>query len=399
MTCQMTKVYRSAILFLFSTLTAKLLFATPDPKQRIPFTLYGNHTFIKLKTDFSKDSLNFIFDIGAGLSILSKDVFDKVAKQRGGAEKKQLEGAGGFENANTLDSVDLHFGTMVLDDLTIYSFNANSLSESIGQRIDGVIGADILKKYQVFINYNHSTLELYDLDQELSIKDARHIGFELVEDIPVIHTTITSPKGKKIKARLYFDSGAGISLILNTPFVQLHALDKEMVKLVSYKIQGMGGASSSVLATFPSLQIGEFSFTNVPVSLSRAKQGVSAAADIDGILGNDVIKHFNVLLNYQTKKMALLLNNQHESGYKKHFSGARYKIRNKEIFIDAILSGSPAEQAGLLPQDIILTVNGKAFNDIESFRKAVDKPGEKLNFRINRKGQVLDIRLIATSFY
>jgi predicted metalloprotease with PDZ domain len=208
-----------------------------------------------------------------------------------------------------------------------------------------------------------------------------------------------TPRGKQVNARLYFDSGAGISLILNTPFVQQHALDKELDKLISYKIQGMGEASSSVLATFPSLQIGKFAFTGVPVSLSRAKKGVSAAADIDGILGNDVIKHFNVLLNYQTKKMALVLNKQHRSGYKKHYSGGRYKIRNGKIFIDAILSNSPAEHAGLLPQDIILSVNGKIYNDIELFRKKVDRPGEKLYYTIERNGQVLNKQLIATSFY
>lgn len=395
----MMQLYRRISLFLFAMLTAKLLFATTYPIQRIPFTLYGNHTFIKLKTDFSKDSLNFIFDTGAGLSILSNLVFDSVATHRSGVKQKQLEGAGGFENANTLDSVALHFGAMVLSNLTIYSFNAESLSESIGRRIDGVIGADILKKYQVYINYTTSAIELYDFNQKVDIKGASNIGFELIEDIPVIRTTITTSKGKKEQARLYFDSGAGISLILNTPFVQQHALDKEVIRPVSYKIQGMGSASPSVLATFPSVQIGDFSFPDVPVSLSRAEKGVSAAADIDGILGNDVIKHFNVLLNYQTGTMALMLNKQHRPGYKKHYSGARYKIRKGKVFIDAILSNSPAEQAGLLPQDTVLTLNGKTFGDIESFRKAVDQPGKKLTYKIDRNGQVIYKTLIATSFY
>jgi hypothetical protein len=387
-----------AFLF-FCTILAKQLFAAPDPKQRIPFTLYGNHTFIKLKAGFSADSLNFIFDIGAGLSILSNDVFSKAAAQKGSVAQRQLEGAGGFEHSNTLDSVDLYYGNSAFNDLTLYSFDANSLSESIGQRIDGVIGADILKKYQVFINYNTSTLELYDFAEKVVIKNAQLTPFELIEDIPVIVTTIITPQGKNVKARLYFDSGAGISLILNTPFVQQHALDKEKDKLITYKIQGMGKASSSVLATFQSLEIGKFKFRDIPVSLSRATEGVSAASDIDGILGNDIIKHFNVLLNYNAKEMTLLLNKQFRQEYKKHYSGSRYKIREGKIFIDAILSESPAEKAGLMPQDIILSVNGKAFNDIELFRKAVDQPGKKLTFTIQRNGAILDKKLVAKSFY
>jgi hypothetical protein len=378
---------------------ATKLYAAPAPKVRIPFTLYGNHTFIKLKADFTSDSLSFIFDVGAGSSILSNEVFSKAAAQKGSVAQRQLEGAGGFENASTLDSVDLYYSGASFNDLTLYSFNAASLSESIGQRIDGVIGADILKKYQVFINYNTRTLELYDFTEKVTIKNAQRLSFELVEDIPLITTTIVSPKGKKLKARLYFDSGAGISLILNTPFVQQHALDKEKDKLITYKIQGMGEASASVLATFPSLQLGTFSFSDIPVSLSRATKGVSAAADIDGILGNDVIKHFNVLLNYKTKEIALLLNKQHRMEYKKHHSGARYKIRNGQIFIDAILSESPAEKAGLLPQDVILSADGKSFDDIEQFRKAVDQPGKKVTFKVKRDGQVLEKEVTSQSFY
>jgi len=353
-----------------------------------------------LKADFTADSLNFIFDIGAGSSILSNEVFEKAAAaQKGKVAQQQLEGAGGFENASILDSVDLYYGKASFNDLTLYSFNAASLSESIGKRIDGVIGADILMKYQVFINYNARALELYDFTEKVVIKNAQILPFDLVENIPLITTTLLSPKGKKLKARLYFDSGAGVSLILNTPFVQQHALDKEKDKLITYKIQGMGEASSSVLATFPSLQFGTFSFANIPVSLSRATKGVSAAADIDGILGNDIIKHFNVLLNYETKELALVLNKQHRLEFKKHYSGARYKIRNGKIFIDAILSESPAEEAGLLPQDVILRVNGKAFTDIELFRKTVDQPGKMLSVTIQRNGEVLKKELTSKSFY
>ena len=70
------------------------------------------------------------------------------------------------------------------------------------------------------------------------------------------------------------------------------------------------------------------------------------------------------------------------------------------VTIGSIVPGEPAEKAGLLPRDIILTINGRAFSDSPvpavmqtHFQREMDrhKPGESLVFGILRDDKKMDI--------
>lgn len=65
--------------------------------------------------------------------------------------------------------------------------------------------------------------------------------------------------------------------------------------------------------------------------------------------------------------------------------------------VNEVVPGSPADQAGILPQDIILAVNGHQINNSVQFIKAVVKLGAEKNFavKIRRAGEIKTIPLTA----
>lgn len=101
----------------------------------------------------------------------------------------------------------------------------------------------------------------------------------------------------------FFDSGAGLSLLLNTPFAQANHLPKtESKKLTSYS-QNLSKKSESVDFLVQEIQLGTFSFKQIEISASNDQAGVSAFPNYLGILGAEIINRFNWVFDYENQKL------------------------------------------------------------------------------------------------
>jgi serine protease Do len=62
----------------------------------------------------------------------------------------------------------------------------------------------------------------------------------------------------------------------------------------------------------------------------------------------------------------------------------------------AVLSGSPAEQAGIKVGDIILSVNGEEVNPDKNLAQLISKykPGDKIDLKISRDGKEMNVSVI-----
>src|SRR2546423_409093 len=55
------------------------------------------------------------------------------------------------------------------------------------------------------------------------------------------------------------------------------------------------------------------------------------------------------------------------------------KGEHRRVYVEQVYAGTPAEQAGLKPADLILTLNGQSIASLKEFHHAVDAapPGKK----------------------
>ena len=77
------------------------------------------------------------------------------------------------------------------------------------------------------------------------------------------------------------------------------------------------------------------------------------------------------------------------------FSGTEFPNRTG-IIVNRVFAGGPAEKGGLLPQDIITSINGKA---VESVNKTLDlvaqsQPGTELTLEVTRGEEMLTLKVV-----
>ena len=67
----------------------------------------------------------------------------------------------------------------------------------------------------------------------------------------------------------------------------------------------------------------------------------------------------------------------------------------KGVLVNSVITASPAEKAGVMPQDIITTFDGKAVDNPYEFKAMVfnHKVGDTVKLTVSRNGQSLELNL------
>jgi C-terminal processing protease CtpA/Prc len=145
------------------------------------------------------------------------------------------------------------------------------------------------------------------------------------------------------------------------------------------------------------LDLGGFELSNVvasyPISEHQNPGGMDSR---NGNLGNDILKRFNVTFDYQQKRMLLEPNQRYDDPFEFDMSGIVFQQDDERgVYIESILPDSPARDAGLRPDDVILTVNGAdaAAVGYMAIREQLRKDGENVTIRYRRGKKVREVSI------
>jgi len=128
---------------------------------RIPLKkLNSNH--YKLTAQINKEIGEFILDTGASSSCVGFEKIDYFHLQ---TEETEIKASGaGATNMEALISKKNHLqlGTLSLNNVALVLFNLSHVNEALSQMdeppVDGIIGADLLKKLHAVIDYGRNCL-------------------------------------------------------------------------------------------------------------------------------------------------------------------------------------------------------------------------------------------------
>src|SRR3954468_13153869 len=102
----------------------------------------------------------FILDTGAGTSLLSNQLADKLKVKVLGS--KQGQSAGGAVSVSLAKADSISVGEVRLTDVDVGVVDLSHIGNTVGARIDGDLGYNFLRHFRVSIDYEKSQLRFDD---------------------------------------------------------------------------------------------------------------------------------------------------------------------------------------------------------------------------------------------
>jgi predicted metalloprotease with PDZ domain len=147
------------------------------------------------------------------------------------------------------------------------------------------------------------------------------------------------------------------------------------------------------LTVLKRFQIGPYRFRKVPMYIYRDSVNVFQYPSIAGLIGNDLLRRFNVILNYPDRKIYLKPNRHYHDPFDYAYTGMNFYLIDGKIIITDVNDGSPAAAAGVRPGDQLLAVENNFSNNIQQYKALLQKHGETVALVIFRNEQTLLLSL------
>jgi hypothetical protein len=368
----------------------------PSPSQYItkfPFkTLTGGIIIVRGTVGDHNDSLSFILDTGSGGISLDSTTTERLGIESEPSDRT-IRGIAGIRKVNFAYNRTLHLPGLAVDSLNFHINNYDVLSSVYGEKIDGIIGYSFLSRYIVRINYDSMLIYVHTHG---TVKYPRG-GFLLrpvMVSIPVTSAVVKDEL--EVGARFYFDTGAGMCLLLSSDFIEDSALLRTKTKWHVSQAEGLGGKALMRQGVVKWVKLGPYKFRNVPTYIFDDEYNITSYPYLGGLIGNDLLRRFNLIINYEKRELYLTPNSHFREQFDYSYTGLGMYYVDGVIKVLDVMKGSPAEKAGFREDDIIMAVKNNFTQNIQAYKNLMQNPGEKVKVLIYRKGEpmVLTIRVL-----
>jgi hypothetical protein len=362
---------------------------------KIPFTtLSGGIIIIRALLDEFPDTLNFILDTGSGGISLDSAIVEYMHLVKTPSERI-LRGIAMIRKIIYVPNRTLHLPKLNIEHLDFHINDYSLLTSVYGIRIDGIIGYSFFSRFIVKVDYDENSVEIYSQGK---IKYPRG-GLTLkpsINGIPAFGATITD--GVTKASRFYFDSGAGLCLLMSESFANDSSILIKGKKVLLTQAEGIGGKKPMKLTTVKEIKIGPYRFKKVPAHIFSDDYNVTSYPTLGGLIGNDLLRRFNLIINYSEHEIHLKPNTHFHETFDYSYTGLGLYDVNGQIIIEDVMEGSPADKAGLKPGDILAGINTILAGSIQSYKNMLQDVGTKLKLLIVRNGELFIINLKVKSF-
>ncbi|MBC6399991.1 MAG: aspartyl protease family protein [Ekhidna sp.] len=365
------------------------LFVTSSFAQKpitfIPFELFGDHIIIKVSIDDS-EPLDFIFDTGAGLTVLDEDIIKKL-----GLSGQKIEIEDSDMDWQLIKHNKMEINNFLMErNIKVYSTDFDHLEISLGMDIDGIVGNDLLKHHAIYTDFDRMQIDIYKLGQGPKNGDA--IPFTFDTSIPVVKGNVVLNNGEPHDGTFYFMTGAGTTLDFNAPYAEEWDIIHKTGKHYSYLAKGL----SKVETPHYEGHVISFSFGNqtiedLPIGISTATGGIQASKNVSGIIGSQIIRMYNFTIDYKAKMIYLVKDEVYDANFNTNCSGFDVQLaKDKEtVLIHEVFENSPASEAGIKINDELLKINGRTMAEVNlpNIKKLLKQEGEKVDLMIKQDGE------------
>ncbi len=363
----------------------------------VPFDLNANHIYLRATVNGSKP-LWFLLDSGAEMSVVDSTVAASVGLTSIGSATARGSGEGTMK-AGFAQGVTLAVGRAVAKGQTVVTLPLDALEPIDGRSIDGILGHDFIASFVVTIDYSQRRVSFRDPARfdSATIRAGERVPIEIVGGIPRIDGTVVLPGGKTIDGVFTVDTGSRTALSFNTPFVRENAPVSRIAEssLDAPYGFGIGGETRTRVGRIVAFRIGGLEFERPVIGFSFGEKGVDGSDSIAGNIGGELLRRFRVTFDYGRKVMVLEPNAALGEPFRYDAFGALLSLDGGAFQVRRVVEGSPASKAGIRENDRIVGLDGVPVGQLtlEAVRQRLLEAGKSVRIRVEREGQVRDVRV------
>lgn len=331
---------------------------------RLPFAYRTRHLWVRASVDGGPPQ-DFILDTGASVTVLDSTWAAANGIRTEGRMQASGAGASGGASFAHLKRLAVNGAPSGDDGIEVNDLQVAVMSVSpafepyFWQPLAGVIGYDVLSRFVVTIDYDARVVELRDPATFRAEGRGAALPLVLRGPVPAVEATLDG----KYRGVFRLDIGSSSTVDLHAPFVAKHGLAKKLRHGMRVAGAGFGGTFESRLGRLKRMAIGPHAWKDPMVQLSFATEGAFASEDFAGNIGNRLLERFRVTLDYDNRR--LWLEPGARAGMRDSLSRAGIMIGRVDgrFEVMSVLPGSPADRAGIGPEDELVSVDGRAIGD------------------------------------
>jgi hypothetical protein len=316
---------------------------------------------------------HFLLDTGVSTSMLTNPALaDSLHLVRG--QEMRVVGAGGEDTplrAYRTDGVRVELPGLVAPSMTwlLLSDDALNLSGYAGTRIDGILGSELFRSVVVAIWPARGQLVCYEPTR---YQPPRHrwatLPLHLEQNKAYVQADIgqmplmAGSPAPPLALRLVLDTGAGHALSLETtadPRLRLPP-----AHLRADLGRGLSGTVRGYLGRVATLRLGPYQLRQVLTSFPDSGQVHQRLryqdAQRQGNLGFELLKRFNSIIDYPHQRLLVRPSSLWRTPFEHDMSGLDLLATGpgyRFCLVAGVVPGSPAEAAGIVPDEELLTIN------------------------------------------
>lgn len=390
-----TKAVKRVTLIMLCALYFVLMCSAQEPEKAIPF-IFDNHLYLQATVMDSID-VSLIYDTGADHLYLDEDYMQQSTMGRLPLAKgvAQMGGAGNGGKKQIpiiIEAVTVRAGSTSYVSTITPLIN---LRDILGRYTDGMIGNNMMLRTPLLINYTDCYL--------LPVKSLTPAMTEGYTKLPAkfansriyVDCELAVDSAQVLKGQFLVDLGCGSTVILTNETQQGLNLDAKNKAYSFTRDNGFGDDGRDVEFRVNSFKLLD-TLCNVVISASLNTQGALSSRPYLGIIGNEILCHYDLIIDVPGQAVYARKNGNDDSSYQHSSRVHMSYIDRTDIcegwIVKCLYENGIAQTAGIEIDDIILSINGRPTKDInwEQQRAGLGLDGKTTFTVLKRDGTVKD---------
>lgn len=313
----------------------------------VPFELFRENRII-LNGRINGTDTSMILDSGAGVTVMDRDFAQRIGLKKGIAMSAQ--GVGGRQQGELVQDVTVEVGNLKLSGVSVAVLDLDPIEKAIGRPVPVILGRELFMNSVVGLDFDRQLLSLSPAMNFTSPSGATEVKLKRRS---TLHFLPLSVDGQApVEAALDLGNGGALSLSR-----EYHESVPALARL-PYAVTlsgGVGGLHETKRVTMPTVEIGGYTFKNVPTDFGSVAAGPYEGRANAGI---QLFKPFHVTLDLGHDRLWL----KPIGGvpvFTKDRAGMFVMLEGDHFSVLHVSPGSPADRAGLKKGDKLVTIAGE----------------------------------------